>query len=48
MACYTAHLALGETLLCQSIKSGTISRYLNAAADLSIPAKMMNPCLDNG
>ena len=46
MACYAAYLILGETLLCRSIKSGTISRYLSAAADLSVPAKMMNPCLD--
>ena len=46
MACYTAHLATGETLLCKSIKSNTIIRYLSAAAELSIPAKMLNPCLD--
>ena len=46
MACYTAHLATGETLLCKSIKSSTIIRYLSAAAELSIPAKMLNPCLD--
>ena len=46
MACYTAHLATGETLLCKSIKSSTILRYLSAAAELSIPAKMLNPCLD--
>ena len=46
MACYTAHLATGHTLLCKSIRSGTISRYLNAAAELSTHAKMMNPCLD--
>ena len=46
MACYTAHLATGETLMCKCIKSSTILRYLSAAAELSIPAKMMNPCLD--
>ena len=46
MACYTAHLVAGETLLCISIRSGTISRYLAAAAELSLPAKMMNLCLD--
>ena len=46
MACYTAHLATGETLLCKSIKSSTILRYLSAAAELAIPAKMLNPCLD--
>ena len=46
MACYTAYLATGETLLCKSIKTSTIIRYLNAAAELSTLAKMMNPCLD--
>ena len=46
MACYTAYLATGETLLCKSIKTNTIIRYLNAAAELSTLAKMMNPCLD--
>ena len=46
MACYTAHLSLGHTLLCKTIKSGTIVKYLNAAAELSISAKMVNPCLD--
>ena len=46
MACYTAYLAGGETLLCKTIQSNTIQRYLNAAAELSISAKMMNPCFD--
>ena len=46
MACYTAHLSLGHTLLCKTIKSGTIVKYLSAAADLSTSAKMVNPCLD--
>ena len=46
MACYTAYLATGETLLCKSIKTNTIIRYLNAAAELSTLAKLMNPCLD--
>ena len=46
MACYTAHLATGETLLCKSIKASTITRYLAAANELSVPAKMINPCLD--
>ena len=32
--------------MCTTIKSGTIKRYLAAAAEVSIPAKMMNPCLD--
>ena len=46
MACYTAYLATGETLLCKSIKANTIKRYLEAASELSIPAGLMNPCLD--
>ena len=46
MACYTAYLASGETLLCKAIKANTIKKYLNAAAELSMPAKLMNPCLD--
>ena len=46
MACYVAHLSLGETLLCKTIKSSTISRYLSAAVELSTKANMMNPCLD--
>ena len=46
MACYTAYLATGETLLCKSIKTNTIIRYLNATAELSTLAKMINPCLD--
>ena len=31
--------------MCKTIASGTIIRYLNAAAE-SIPANIMNPCLD--
>ena len=46
MACYTAHLDSGATLLCETIKSGTIKRYLSAAAELSVPAQMMNPTLN--
>ena len=46
MACYTAYLASGETLLCKAIKANTIRKYLDAAAELSMPAKLMNPCLD--
>ena len=46
MACYTAYLASGETLLCKTIKSSTIKRYLDAAAELSTHAQMINPCLD--
>ena len=46
MACYTAHLASGATLLCKTIKPGTIQRYLSAAAELSVPAQMMNHVLN--
>ena len=46
MACYTAYLASGATLLCKTIRSDTIKRYLKAAAELSAPAQMMNPTLD--
>ena len=46
MACYTAYLGTGETLLCKSIKADTIVRYLNAAVEFSTSAQLMNPCLD--
>ena len=46
MACYAADLVAGQNLLCMTLKAGTILRYLQAAAELSIPANMMNPCLD--
>ena len=46
MACYTAHLASGETLLYKIIKSGTIRIYLDAPAELLIPTQIMNPCIN--
>ena len=46
MACYAADLVSGKNLLCMTLKAGTILRYLQAAAELSIPANLMNPCLD--
>ena len=46
MACYTVHLASGQTLLCRAIKISTIKKYLKTATDLSIPFQMMNPTLD--
>ena len=46
MVCYVAHLASGQTLLCRSIKTCTIRKYLKAASDLSIPFQMMNPTVD--
>ena len=45
MAYYTADLVSGENILSMTLKSGNISRYLSAAADISISANMMNPCL---
>ena len=32
--------------MCKTIKSGTILRYLSAAAKFSIPVNMVNPCLN--
>ena len=46
MACYTAHLASGQTLLCRTIMTLTIKKYLKAATDLSIPFQMINPVLN--
>ena len=46
MVCYVAHLAAGNTLLCKSIKSGTIFKYLSSAAELSKPAQIMKPTID--
>ena len=46
MTWYSVHLVGGHTLLCKTIVSGTIKRYLSAAAELSRPANLLNPCLD--
>jgi hypothetical protein len=46
MACYTASLVSGDNLLCSTLKSGTISRYLHAAAEFSLSNNIINPCLD--
>ena len=46
MACYTANLVSGENILCKTLKSGTISRYLSAASELSTLSNVINPCLD--
>ena len=46
MACYTANLVSGENILCETLKSGTISRYLSAASELSTLSNVINPCLD--
>lgn len=43
---YTAHLASGATLLCKTIKPGTIKRYLSVAAKLSVLNQMANPTLN--
>ena len=46
MACYTTNLSGGGTLLCKTIASGTVLWYQSAAAELSRPVNMLNPCLD--
>ena len=46
MACYVAHLASGQTLLCRSINTCTIRKSLKASSDLSIPFQMTNPIVD--
>ena len=46
MACYTADLIAGENILCTTLKSGTVLRYLSTAAELSILANIMNPYID--
>ena len=38
MACYAADLVAGENLLCMTLKASIILCYLQAAAELSIPA----------
>eukprot|EP00957_Ditylum_brightwellii_P191245 14562099-Ditylum_brightwellii.AAC.1 len=43
MAMYASHLAMGNTLLSQSIKANTTRLYLKAAAILSEPRHLMNP-----
>ena len=43
---YTAHLASIQSLLCRSIQTQTIKKYLKAVTYLSIPFQMMNPTLD--
>eukprot|EP00957_Ditylum_brightwellii_P076361 5803597-Ditylum_brightwellii.AAC.1 len=43
MAIYASHLAMGNTLLSQSIKANNIRLYLKAAAMLSEPRSLMNP-----
>ena len=43
MACYAATLASGHTIQCKIIQVSTISKYLSAAAERSIPLQAMNP-----
>eukprot|EP00957_Ditylum_brightwellii_P034143 2588003-Ditylum_brightwellii.AAC.1 len=42
MAMYASRLAMGNTLLSQSIKSNTIRLYLKAVSMLSEPRHLMN------
>ena len=46
MTCYITYLIIGHVLLYKCIKSGIISKYRSAAADLSKPAQMMNLTID--
>ena len=45
MACYTAYLASGATLIGKSIRSLTIKLHLKAATDLSIQSNLLHPCI---
>ena len=46
MACYTAQLVSGQTLMCRTIKTLTIKKHLKATTYLSLPFQMMNPTLN--
>ena len=43
LACYTASLSNSETLLCKSIRTATIRRYLDAISDLYVKANFQDP-----
>lgn len=45
MACYTLHLAKGETLVCRSIKAKTMQAYLRAVEELSAARSVMSPLI---
>ena len=42
MALHVTHLSQGHTVLCLSVKSATISRYLHAATDIDIRRKLLD------
>lgn len=44
MACYAASLAHGNNLLCKTIKSSTITKYLNAVSKLYLAKGLVDPC----
>jgi len=46
MACYAVYLASGNTLLCRSIKSSTLTTYLDAVAHLYLSHNFANPTRD--
>ena len=46
MACYTAQLVSGQTLMCRTIKTLTIKKHLKATTYLSLPFQMMNTTLN--
>lgn len=45
MACYTVHLAVGETLTCRSIKAKTMKQYLRAVEELSYARNVSSPLI---
>ena len=45
MACYATFLMMGHTLLCKSIKVGTIKKYLLAAKDYFLDNNQWDPCI---
>ena len=46
MAGCTTNLVAGDNILCTTLKSSTILRYLSAAITFAINASVINPCLD--
>ena len=43
LACYTASLSNSETLLCKSIRTSTIKKYLEAITELFVKANFQDP-----
>ena len=45
MACFASFLLIGHTLLCKSIKVGTVKKYLLAVKDFFIDHNQWDPCI---